>query len=72
MTGFGSFDNSTCKKVLNCWGPGDLRVGKVAVVAESCSSQAWSEPGAPARFQAKVGKHFLSFPTLVFSLPTLD
>ena len=41
------------------------------------------EPGAPARFHARVGKHFggkfggkrrqfFSLPTLFFSLPTLD
>ena len=32
MTGFGSFDNSTCKRVLDLLDPGDLRLGQVAVV----------------------------------------
>ena len=34
MTGFGSFDNSTCKKVLDLLEPGDLRlvIKRVAVV----------------------------------------
>ena len=41
MTGFGSFDNSTCKRVLDLLEPGDLRLGQVVI--ESCSSQAWSE-----------------------------
>ena len=39
MTGFGSFDNSTCKRVLDLLEPGDLRLGQVVI--ESCSSQAW-------------------------------
>ena len=36
VTGFGSFDNSTCKSVLDLLEPGDLRLGQV--VKESCSS----------------------------------
>ena len=33
MTGFGSFDNSTCKRVLDLLDSGDLRLGqRVAVV----------------------------------------
>jgi len=42
VTGFGSFDNSTCKRVLDLLEPGDLRLGQV-VIKESCSSRAWSE-----------------------------
>jgi len=43
VTEFGSFDNSTCKRVLDRLEPGDLRLGQVVI--ESCSrpSQAWSE-----------------------------
>ena len=29
MTGFGSFDNSTCKRVLDLLEPGDLTLGQV-------------------------------------------
>ena len=29
MTGFGSFDNSTCERVLDPLEPGDLRLGQV-------------------------------------------
>ena len=31
MTGFGSFDNSTCKRVLDLLEPGDLRLGQVVM-----------------------------------------
>ena len=31
MTGFGSFDNSTCKKVLDLLELGDLRLGQVVI-----------------------------------------
>jgi len=31
VTGFGSFDNSTCKRVLDLWEPGDLRLGQVVI-----------------------------------------
>ena len=31
MTGFGSFDNSTCKRVLDLLEPGDLRLGQVVI-----------------------------------------
>ena len=31
MTGFGSFDNSTCKRVLHLLEPGDLRLGQVVI-----------------------------------------
>ena len=31
MTGFGSFDNSTCKKVLDLLEPGDLKLGQVVI-----------------------------------------
>ena len=31
MTGFGSFDNSTCKRVLNLLEPGDLKLGQVVI-----------------------------------------
>ena len=31
MTGFGSFDNSTCKRVLDLLEPGDLRLGRVVI-----------------------------------------
>ena len=41
MTEFGSFDNSTCKRVLDLLKPGDLTLGQVVI--ESCSSRAWSE-----------------------------
>jgi len=41
VTVFGSFGNSTCKRVLDLLEPGDLRLGQVVI--ESCSSQAWSE-----------------------------
>ena len=41
VTGFGRFDNSTCKRVLDLLEPGDLRLGQVVI--ESCSSQASSE-----------------------------
>ena len=41
MTEFGSFDNSTCKRVPDLLKPGDLTLGQVVI--ESCSSRAWSE-----------------------------
>ena len=31
MTEFGSFDNSTCKRVLDLLEPGDLRLGQVVI-----------------------------------------
>ena len=31
MTGFGSFDNSTCKRVLDLLEPGDLRLGQFVI-----------------------------------------
>ena len=31
MTGFGSFDNSTCKRVLDLLEPGDLTLGQVVI-----------------------------------------
>ena len=31
MTGFGSFDDSTCKRVLDLLEPGDLRLGQVVI-----------------------------------------
>ena len=31
MTGFGSFDNSSCKRVLDLLEPGDARVGQVVI-----------------------------------------
>ena len=31
MTGFGSFDHSTCKRVLDLLEPGDLRLGQVVI-----------------------------------------
>jgi len=31
VTGFGSFDNSTCKRVLDLLEPGDLRRGQVVI-----------------------------------------
>ena len=31
MTGFRSFDNSTCKRVLDLLEPGDLRLGQVVI-----------------------------------------
>ena len=31
MTGFGSFDNSICKRVLDLLEPGDLRLGQVVI-----------------------------------------
>ena len=31
MTGFGSFENSTCKRVLDLLEPGDLRLGRVVI-----------------------------------------
>ena len=31
MTGFGSFDNSTCKRVLDLLKPRDLRLGQVVI-----------------------------------------
>jgi len=31
VTGFGSFDNSTCKRVLDLLEPGDLRFGQVVI-----------------------------------------
>jgi len=31
VTGFGSFDNSTCKRVLDLLEPGDLRLGRVVI-----------------------------------------
>jgi len=31
VTGFGSVDNSTCKRVLNLLEPGGLRLGQVAI-----------------------------------------
>jgi len=31
VTGFGSFDNSTCKRVLDLLKPGDLKLGQVVI-----------------------------------------
>jgi len=31
VTGFGSFDNSTCKRVLDLLEPGDLRLEQVVI-----------------------------------------
>ena len=31
VTGFGSFDNSKCKRVLDLLQPGDLRLGQVVI-----------------------------------------
>ena len=31
MTEFGSFDNSTCKRVLDLLKPGDMRLGQVVI-----------------------------------------
>jgi len=31
VTGFGSFDNSMCKRVLDLVEPGDLRLGQVVI-----------------------------------------
>jgi len=31
VTGFGGFDNSTCKRVLDLLEPGDLRLGQVVI-----------------------------------------
>jgi len=31
VTGFGSFDNSTCTRVLDLFEPGDLRLGQVVI-----------------------------------------
>ena len=31
MTEFGSFDNSTCKRVLDLLEPGDLKLGQVVI-----------------------------------------
>jgi len=31
VTGLGSFDNSTCKRVLDLLKPGDLRLGQVVI-----------------------------------------
>ena len=31
MTGFGSFDNSKCERVLDLLEPGDLRLGQVVI-----------------------------------------
>ena len=31
MIGFGSFDNSTCNRVLDLLEPGDLRLGQVVI-----------------------------------------
>jgi len=31
VTGFGSFDNSTCKSVLDLLEPGELRLGQVVI-----------------------------------------
>jgi len=31
VTGFGSIDNSTCKRVLDLLEPGDLRLGQVVI-----------------------------------------
>ena len=31
MTGFGSFDNSTCKRVLDLLEPGDLKLRQVVI-----------------------------------------
>jgi len=31
VTGLGSFDNSTCKRVLDLLEPGDLRLGQVVI-----------------------------------------
>jgi len=31
VTGFGSVDNSTCKRVLDLLEPGDLRLGQVVI-----------------------------------------
>jgi len=39
VTGFGSFDNGTCKRVLDLLEPGDLTLGQAVIgPKESCSS----------------------------------
>ena len=43
VTGFWSFDNSTCKRVLDLLEAGDVRLGHADCDKDSCSSQAWSE-----------------------------
>ena len=39
VTGFGSFDNSTCKRVLDLLEPGDQRLGRVVVVKLGVNSE---------------------------------
>ena len=51
VTGFGSFDNSTCKRVLDLLEPGDLRLGqvvikRVAVVKQQHQSPEGTEKGS--------------------------
>ena len=36
MTEFGSFDNSTCKRVLDLLEPGDLTLGQVVIKRYDC------------------------------------
>jgi len=38
VTGFGSFDNSTCERVLDLLEPGDLRLGQV-VINKGCTDR---------------------------------
>jgi len=38
VTGFGSFDNSTCKRVQDLLEPGDLRLGEVVIKRVAVSS----------------------------------
>ena len=42
MTEFGSFDNSTCKRVLDLLEPGDLTLGQV-VIKRVAVVEHWSE-----------------------------
>jgi len=42
LSGFESFDNSTCKRVLDLLEPGDLRLGQV-VIKRVAVVKAWSE-----------------------------
>ena len=55
MTEFGSFDNSTCKRVLDLLEPGDLRLGQVVIkrVADFAVIKIGVNNGSGARVQCE-------------------
>ena len=66
MTGFGSFDNSTCKRVPDLLQPGDLRLGevvikRVAVVKLGVNSGSGDGGSLLVQNSSKTTKKFFTF-----------